>query len=160
VGKAMGETVTTTANTTKANDSTSYGVTYAAGAFYAGVTGETVTGATAAASKIKHSTTAITYDLGMVKVGYALGKTTEGTDYDKANAFSITVPVGALTLAYSSGDGKSKSGTTAEAKTKISQMGAMYSLSKRTTAYFQTGKVTAATITSTNITAIGVKHTF
>jgi hypothetical protein len=94
----LGETFTTTAAPTKTGDSTSYGVTYAAGALYAGITGETITALQT--TKTKNSTTTITYDLGMVKVGYGMGKTATGTDYNKGNAFSITVPVGALTLAF------------------------------------------------------------
>jgi hypothetical protein len=158
VGKAMGETASVNGSA-KTNDSTSYGVTYAAGALYAGVTGETVTGATLTTAKTKNSTTTIIYDLGMVKVGYGLGKTAIGTDYNKGNAFSITVPVGALTLAYSSGDRKVQTGTAAVVTTKVSQYGGMYALSKRTNAYLHTGKQ-SATGTSTNIYAVGVKHDF
>jgi len=156
VGKAMGETVTTTAAPTKTNDSTSWGLTYAAGALYVGTTGETLI--TTATTKTKNSTTTITYDLGMVKVGYGLGKTALGTTYTKGNAMSVTVPVGALTLGYSSGDVKTNSSGT-EVKTKNSEYGAMYALSKRTNAYVQSGKV-SATATSTNVYAIGVKHDF
>ena len=157
VGKAQGETFTTTAAPTKTGDSTSYGVTYAAGDLYAGITGETITAT--ATTKTKNSTTTITYNLGMAKVGYGMGKTATGTDYNKGNAFSITVPVGALTLAFSSGDQKLKVGTAAEVKTKLSQYGAHYSLSKRTTGYLQSGKQSTTT-TSQNIYAVGIKHDF
>jgi predicted porin len=71
---------------------------------------------------------------------------------------SVTVPLGALTLAYSSGDVKTNS-TGTEVKTKVYQYGALYALSKRTNAYLQTGKQ-SATATSTNIYAVGVKHDF
>jgi predicted porin len=94
----------------------------------------------------------------MVKVGYGLGKTALGTAYNKGNAMSVTVPLGALTLAYSSGDVKNNS-TGTEVKTKVSQYGALYALSKRTNAYLQTGKQ-SATATSTNIYAVGLKHDF
>jgi predicted porin len=157
VGKAFGETVTTAAAPTKTGDSTSYGVSYAAGALYAGITGETVVAT--ATTKTKHSTTTITYDLGMAKVGYGLGKTATGTDYNKGNSFSVTVPVGALTLAFSSGDQKAVTAGAAEVKTKISQYGAHYSLSKRTTGYLQSGKQSTTT-TSQNIYAVGIKHDF
>jgi len=158
VGKAMGETATTNALPTKTGDSTSYGVTYGAGPLYAGITGETVIGATAATPKTKNSTTTITYDLGMVKVGYGLGKTTTGATFNKGGAFSVTVPMGALTLAVSSGDRKTNvSG--AEVKTTVSQYGAIYALSKRTSAYLQTGKQSAPA-TSTNMYAIGLRHDF
>jgi predicted porin len=157
VGKAMGETATTTAAPTKTGDSTSWGLTYAAGALYAGATGETIVAT--ATTKTKNTTTTVIYDLGMVKVGYGLGKTVTGNDYNKGNAFSITVPVGALTLAYSSGDRKSVASGAAEVKTKVSQYGALYALSKRTNAYLQTGKQ-SATATSTNIYAVGLKHDF
>jgi predicted porin len=158
IGKSMGETVSVNGSA-KTGDATSYGLTYAAGALYAGVTGETVTGALATSSKTKHSSTTITYDLGMVKVGYGAAKTTIGTDYIKAGAFSVTVPLGAVTLAYTNGDGKAKSGTAAEVKTKYSQVGGMYALSKRTNAYLHTGKQSATTF-SANVYAIGVKHDF
>ena len=157
VGKAMGEASTTAAAPTKTGDSTSWGVTYAAGALYAGVTGETVI--KTAAIKTKHSTTTITYDLGMVKVGFGSGKSTEGTDYDKASAVSISVPVGAATFAYSSGDAKTKDGTAAEVTTKVSQYGVAYSLSKRTMGYLLQGKQ-SATASTTNIYAVGIKHSF
>lgn len=157
VGKAQGETFTTTAAPTKTGDSTSYGVTYASGALYAGITGETITAT--ATNKTKNSTTTITYNLGMAKVGYGLGKTATGTDYNKGNSFSVTVPVGALTLAFSSGDQKLKAGAAAEVKTKVSQYGAHYSLSKRTTGYLQSGKQSTTT-TSQNIYAVGIKHDF
>ena len=158
LGKALGETVTTNANPTKTGDSTSYGVTYAAGPLYAGATGETVTGANAATPKTKNSTTTITYDLGMVKVGYGAGKTTAGNVYNKGGAMSITVPVGALTLSLSSGDRKTNA-SGAEVKTKVSQYDGIYAMSKRTSAYLQTGKQ-SATATSTNIYAVGLRHDF
>jgi predicted porin len=157
VGKAMGETNSVNGSA-KTGDSTSYGVTYASGALYAGVTGETVTGALTTSAKTKNSTTTITYDLGMVKVGYGLGKTTAGTLYNKGNALSVTVPVGALTLAVSTGDRKTNA-SGAEVKTKVSQYGAIYAMSKRTSAYLQTGKQSAPT-TSTNMYAIGLRHDF
>jgi predicted porin len=71
---------------------------------------------------------------------------------------SITVPVGALTLALSSGDRKTNA-SGAEVKTKVSQYGAIYALSKRTSTYLQTGKQ-SATATSTNSYAIGLRHDF
>jgi predicted porin len=157
VGKAMGETNSVNGSA-KTGDSTSYGVTYASGALYAGVTGETVTGALTTSAKTKNSTTTITYDLGMVKVGYGLGKTTAGTLYNKGNALSVTVPVGALTLAVSTGDRKTNA-SGAEVKTKVSQYGAIYAMSKRTSAYLQTGKQSAPS-TSTNMYAIGLRHDF
>ena len=158
VGKALGETIATNLLPTKTGDSTSYGLTYAAGALYAGVTGETITGANAVIAKTKNSTTTITYDLGMVKVGYGTGKTTTGATFNKGGAFSLTVPMGALTLAVSSGDRKTNA-SGAEVKTKVSQYGAIYALSKRTSTYLQTGKQSAKA-TSTNIYAIGLRHDF
>jgi predicted porin len=158
VGKAMGETASVNGSA-KTGDSTSYGVTYASGALYAGVTGETVTGALTTSAKTKNSTTTITYDLGMVKVGYGLGKTTTGNNYNKAGGFSLTVPMGAVTLALSSGDRKSKNGAAAEVKTTVTEYGGMYALSKRTNAYLHIGKQ-SATGTSTNMYAVGVKHDF
>jgi predicted porin len=160
VGKAMGEAATTAAAPTKTGDSTSWGVTYAAGALYAGATGETVIAT--ATTKNKHSTTTITYDLGMAKVGYSAGKTATGTDYTKYNVVSITVPLStSAAVAYSSGDSKNKTGTAAEATTKISQFGGSYSLSKRTMAYLNQGKQTVSGSTTTqNIYAIGIRHAF
>jgi len=156
--KVMGEAGTTAAAPTKTGDSTGYALNYTTGALYAGITGETVT--ETATTKTKNSTTTITYDLGMVKVGYGAGKTTLGTTYTKAGAMSITVPLGAVTLGYSSGDVKAKaSATAAETTTKYSQYGAMYALSKRTNAYLHTGKQ-SATASSQNVYAIGLKHDF
>jgi predicted porin len=159
VGKAMGEAATTAAAPTKTGDSTSYGVTYAAGALYAGITGETITAT--ATTKTKNSTTTITYDLGMVKVGITSTKTTLGTTYAKGSMTSISAPIGAATVWYSSGDLKSvaTAGAT-ESKTKGSQYGVNYSLSKMTYAYLQTGKTSTSATSSTSGYAIGLIKNF
>ena len=160
VSKALGETTTTTASPTKTNDSTAWGLTYANGPLYVGTTSESVTNA-APSNKTKNSSTTITYDLGMAKVGYGISKTALDSTYSKGGMTSITVPVGAITAFYSSGDVKSvASAGAAETKTKASQYGANYSLSKSTYAYVQTGKTSTSATSSTSGYAVGLIKSF
>ncbi len=76
------------------------------------------------------------YDFGAAKVSYAFdGKsTTAGTYSEDAQGFSVTVPMGAVTLGlnyFTRGDNK------------VSEIGATYAFSKRTSLGFATGKQTA-----------------
>jgi predicted porin len=159
VAKAMGETQTTTAAPTKTNDSTSYALNYSNAGLYVGTTSETVI--TTATNKTKNTSTTATYDLGMVKVGITATKTTLGTTYAKGSMTSISAPIGAATVWYSSGDLKSvaTAGAT-ESKTKGSQYGVNYSLSKMTYAYLQTGKTSTSATASTSGYAIGLIKNF
>jgi len=159
VGKAYGETTTTTAAPTKTNDSTSYALNYSNAGLYVGLTSETVT--TTATTNTKNSSNTATYDLGMVKVGITMTKTTLGTAYWKGQMTSISAPLGAATVWYSTGDLKrATSSTSGETKTKSSQFGVNYSLSKMTYAYFQTGKTSTSATSSTNGYAIGLIKNF
>ncbi len=185
LGKAYGNATVTTASPRKEGDSTSWALAYSNGALYAGFTGESVIDAT---SKVKYSSGTVTYDLGMVKIGYGTSKSTDpnatlaeasskpiytggGGDYAptsyKGEMTSITVPInGSLSAFYSTGSLSQDDGTGA-LKTKASQLGANYSLSKRTTVYLQTGKTKtdlpspyAANSMSTSGYALGVLHSF
>jgi len=159
VSKALGETATTTAAPTKTNDSTAWGLNYTNGALYVGTTGETVI--TTATTKTKNSSTTATYDLGVVKVGIGMSKTALGTAYSKGQMTSISAPIGAVTAWYSSGDLKvATSATSGETKTKASQYGFNYNLSKTTYAYVQSGKTSTSATSSTSGYAIGLIKAF
>jgi len=159
IGKALGEATTTTAAPTKTGDSTSYALNYSNAGLYVGTTSETVT--TTATTKTKNSSNTVTYDLGMVKVGITMTKTTLGTAYAKGQMTSISAPLGAATVWYSTGDLKvATSATSGETKTKGSQYGVNYSLSKMTYAYVQTGKTSTSAISSTSGYAIGLIKNF
>ena len=160
IGKALGEATTTTAAPAKTNDSTSYALNYSNAGLYVGTTSETVVAT--ATSKTKHTSTTAIYDFGMVKVGITSTKTALGTAYAKGSMTSISAPIGAVTAWYSSGDLTSRaSATAAESKTKGSQYGFNYSLSKTTYAYVQSGKTsTSATSSSTSGYALGLIKNF
>jgi predicted porin len=159
VSKALGETATTTAAPTKTNDSTAWGLTYTNGALYVGTTGETVI--TTATTKTKNSSTTATYDLGVVKVGIGMSKTALGAAYSKGQMTSISAPIGAVTAWYSSGDLRvATSATSGETKTKASQYGFNYNLSKTTYAYVQSGKTSTSATSYTSGYAIGLIKAF
>ena len=159
VSKALGETTTTTASPTKTNDSTAWALTYANGPLYVGTTSEAVV--TTASSKTKNTSSTITYDLGMAKVGYGVTKTSLTDSSKKGGMTSITVPVGAITAWYSTGDVKiATSATSGETKTKGSQYGLNYTLSKSTYAYLQTGKTSTSATSSTSGYAVGLIKSF
>ena len=159
VAKALGGTATTPTATAKTNDSTSWGLTYTSGGLYVGTTSESVVQSDN--TKEKFSSNTVTYDFGMAKVGYGNTKTVLGVTSVKANATSITVPVNAtITAFYSNGTATSNDGTT-DTKIKASQLGANYTLSKRTYVYLQTGKTsTSGTTESTSGYALGLIHSF
>ena len=159
VAKALGEATTSTASPTKTGDSTSYALNYSNGALYVGTTAETVIAN--ATNKTKNSSNTITYDLGMFKVGIGMTKTALGTAYAKGQMTSVSAPIGAATVWYSSGDLKSAtSATSGESKTKASQYGVNYSLSKMTYAYIQAGKTSTSATANTSGYAIGLIKSF
>jgi predicted porin len=127
---------------------TSIGANYASGALYIGVTSDSING-------LNTTTIGATYDLGMVKLGFhnvSRAATASTTNTDQM--FAISAPVtDALKVAYTSSN--NKQGTAAS--TRGAQMGAYYSLSKRTNAYIVNGSETS---TQKNITAVGISHAF
>jgi len=182
LSKGMGEAATTTAAPTKAGDSTEYGISYSAGALFVGYVSNSVKGGTyanpfagsvvttdaptayagTAGDTIKGTSTTLTYDLGMAKLIYGGTKTTQPylTTSNKGNAYSILVPINALSVSYTSAS-YSTTASAVTTKLKGTQMRAAYSLSKRTTAYFDTAKYsTNGTTASTSGNAFGLIHNF
>lgn len=117
--------------------------------------------AAAVGVSMKQSATGLTYDLGMAKLTYLSAKASLSGDSVKTDQFGISIPVGSITLAYMNGNQTNNDGGTVT-KQKSSQMQAKYSLSKRTTAYFATGSMSATTGTPDKLTqqSIGLAHSF
>lgn len=105
------------------------------------------------------------YDLGVAKV-MALSTSAKAGLTDKGEVktsnFGVSVPMGAITLNATVSNGKYIDSGAASVKTNGYQVGANYSLSKRTTAYalMGQGKNKAATATKHDTFAMGVRHTF
>ena len=160
----------TETNGIKTGDGQGFAINYSAGAFYAGLTSDTVTNtgvvgpanddsiaavrgttpafaatnltliAASTTAKKKTTTTTLTYDLGSAKVSYNTIKASVGADSASTTMYGLSVPLGAVTLLLNTATGKSDS--TTDYKLKGSQYGANYALSKRTTAYFHSGNHT------------------
>jgi len=183
LGKAYGNTETGTgatgANTFKTGDSTSWALNYSTNGLYIGATSESVI-ATSTTDKLKYSSVTATYDFGVAKVGYSttkssstaktLGLTLAAAYEDDFNSYngqstSVTVPVTtALSVYYNTNTLKAQDSTStanATVKVKGTQLGANYSLSKRTTVYLQTGKASYdGSTAATSAYAIGLLHGF
>ena len=115
------------------------------------------------------------YDFGIAKVGLTIndgeagsGSNTQISSY-KANNLSVTVPFGALVPFASMGKAKTTNDTTGVVSEdyKMTQYGARYLLSKRTTAYVMVGttKNNAPAAVSTGFTkdsksVVGIAHSF
>ena len=153
----MGSTATT-------QDSTGFGVGYAAGplAAAADYTSYGANAAVAATGKVLADTrtrVSASYDLGMAKVGLGYQTATNVANVSKKeNVFGVSVPMGALTLgmvvASSKTDGVA--GTN-----KGTDLGAKYALSKRTfiAAAYQTTKAAGATASASKY-RIQLGHSF
>jgi hypothetical protein len=138
-----------------------------------------------ALDKTKASAIAMTYDFGMAKVFYGSSSIKSSTTVAqvKTNTTGVSVPLGAFNVAYavSSEKGTSDgtgvaSGTTVlvddafaagdTAESKGSRLFVTYALSKRTTLYGYSGKVSmdtydgGAVTLKTTTTSVGVKHSF
>jgi len=116
------------------------------------------------------------YDFGMAKVGLTVndgqnGGTSTSTQNSSFTAYNLSVaaPFGALVPFASMGKAKTKNDTTGVVSEdyKMSQFGARYSLSKRTTAYVMVGTTkneapaaVATGYTKDSKTVVGVAHSF
>lgn len=106
------------------------------------------------------------YDLGVAKVMAVSTSAKAGSAADAGKVtttnFGVSAPLGAVTLNATVSNGKYIDGGAAAVKTSGYQVGANYSLSKRTTAYalMGQGKNKAATATKHDTFAVGVRHTF
>jgi len=111
------------------------GVSYVNGPLTAGAAFKSVNDA-ASATKKSNTELMVSYDLGVARVAYGFdGKSaTSGTYSKDANGFSVTVPAGAFTV----GANYFTRGTN-----KVTEVGATYALSKRTSLSVASGKQTA-----------------
>jgi predicted porin len=106
------------------------------------------------------------YDLGVAKVMVLSTSAKAGSAADAGKVtttnFGVSAPMGAVTLNATVSNGKYIDSGAAAVKTSGYQVGANYSLSKRTTAYalMGQGKNKAATATKHDTFAVGVRHTF
>jgi len=178
----------------KTGDGTGFAINYTSGPLYVGFTTDTVkntgiafgmnddsvaavagTSAAVAAStntiiaaseteKNKLTTSTVTYDLGMAKVGYSKTKMSVGSESLSTSMTSISVPLGAVSVFYSSSNGDITSGaTTGTTSLKGSQYGINYPMSKRTVAYMHAGRLTADLtdldmVKKVNNYGIGIHH--
>jgi predicted porin len=125
-----------------------------------------------AESKVKQDSILASYDFGVAKVVATHNETktttvgTAGSAKREDTTIGVSVPVGKFTLLaqYGEGDQKPANGS---AKTKVDgyQLGALYSLSKRTTVYglygdHETKVDGAATKAEADAFAVGVRHSF
>jgi len=114
--------------------------------------------------KNKLTTSTITYDLGMAKVGYSKTKMSVGAQSLSTSMTSVSVPLGQASVFYSSSNGDITSGSTLGAvDLKGSQYGVNYALSKRTVTYIHAGRLTAdltSTSKKVNNYGIGIHHSF
>lgn len=182
---ALGETVTSGVGK-KLNELTAFRLTYANGPIAAGFATENVKNALAAIGEIKFADQSIlkapgvdkrnannmfaSYDLGVAKLSLVNNSskfTSAGTPATKwkASTMSVSAPMGAVTLFGSFGSGKITSeGTTDNIKLDTLQLGASYTLSKRTNAYVFVGqtksKATGDTVDKLSQGVLGVRHSF
>jgi predicted porin len=148
--------------------------------------GETVTTPSAADAKASLNQYIGSYNFGVATVTYLIndGESKQNiasgtgatavaagaTTKFKSNQLTVSAPIGAYTLRYSTGNLSTNSPYTAGAldsvKVKGSQFGASYALSKRSTVYAMTGKTkdTGSAASAWNAqrssTAIGLAHAF
>jgi len=117
--------------------------------------------------KQKSSSSTLTYDLGMAKVGYTSVTSKLGTDKVTSTSYAISAPVTtSLTVAYTSNTGKGSVATQGDLiKLKGSQLGAYYALSKRSQLYFLSNSLEANVAAGTAIiksssSSFGINHSF
>jgi predicted porin len=123
-------------------------VNYANGGLYAGYSTNNFGAA-------KATSAALTYDFGVAKIGYTSIDSTSAAGVKTTDStYTIGAPVGPVNLGLSAG-----TNTVAAAKANNAQLGASYSLSKRTSVYAVYGKSSNTTDSVTN-TAFGVAHNF
>jgi predicted porin len=106
------------------------------------------------------------YDLGMAKLAVLSTKAEAGTDADAGEVnttnFSVTVPMGALTLTATASNGDYKDSGAAKVDLSGYMLGASYAFSKRTNAYAFVGeaKNKATTAGKHETMAVGLRHSF
>jgi predicted porin len=160
-GYGLGENKTVAAG---ADSVTSLKAQYANGPIMAGIAFQTEKLGGAPVS-LKHTLVAGSYDLGVAKINAGFNTSKFGTLKDSEYSFGATVPMGAFSLAGSYGSSKTKIAGLSASKASAFGVQGIYSLSKRTSAYVglqnaKTENAAGATITKTNLFALGLRHTF
>jgi predicted porin len=104
----------------------------------------------------------VTYDAGFAKFAYAadVSGTYAATVARKRSEFSVSVPMGALTLAASTGTRQGSSDGSTLVRAKANEFNASYALSKRTTVNAAYGSFTTNAGASQSANTIKVVHTF
>jgi predicted porin len=98
----------------------------------------------------------------MAKITYHDGKIMNNGRGVKTNMTGIAVPMGALTLMYTSGTGRANTAG-GDTTLKGTQFGGNYALSKRTVAYLHANNSTstrANVATKVNGYGLGIHHSF
>jgi hypothetical protein len=136
---------------------TLYGANYANGPL-AAMIDVTSYGSAAAAAADKRTRAGVSYDLGMARVGLGMESNNNGAaaDADKT-LFSVSVPMGAITLGGVYATTKTDGGSTA----KGYDLSAQYALSKRTYVALQTQSIKAASgANAATATRVQLAHSF
>jgi len=103
-----------------------------------------------------------TYDAGFAKFAYAadVSGTYTAAVQRKRSEFSVSVPMGALTLAASTGTRQASSDGSTYVRAKANEFNASYALSKRTTVNAAYGNFTTRTGAAQSANTIKLVHTF
>ena len=159
-----------TTTNTDAGDSMGWGISFNAGAFAAGVAGETTKNtalsdglqSVAAASKtdsLKKTGYGASYNFGVAKVSINGLKATSGASNINSFGYGASVPFGAVTLNASFSNLKDK-GLSNDSYSAY-QIGTNYAFSKRTSAYLLINNLKNTTDSHTiTINSLGVVHNF
>jgi predicted porin len=160
ISYGLGENKTAAAGADKL---TAFKVQYANGPIMAGIAYQNEK---TAATSLKHTLVAGSYDLGVAKInaGYNTSSLRLGGK-DTEMQLGVTVPMGAVSVALGYGNSKVKTAGLTTAKGSSLGLQAIYSLSKRTSAYVglvNTSVKNGAGVTTNKLstTAVGLRHTF
>ena len=140
--------------TTNAKSTNVYSVNYANGPLSASYQIKSAAVSSGSTVKKTQNEFAVTYDAGVVKVGYGWDdKTTTATTDKTASGFSVTAPMGAITVGAQ---------RFARGNMKQTDVGAVYALSKRTSVSIAQGTMKGRATTSLNgtQTRLRLNHTF
>jgi hypothetical protein len=163
----IGAIATVASSSTKADASTAFGLTYAAGPFAAALD---ISNLQETVSSLGNNATVTSigagYDLGVAKVGlvYQTAKG-DGKANTYSNILSVSVPVGAMTLGAAYGKRSATTNGAFSAKETLhNQLSANYALSKRTNVYFaySNKNVAGSTVDAKDAkeTGVGIAHSF
>lgn len=158
---------------TSTGNSTGFGLSYATGGLSIGFASETTTNGTLAYANqsggldtVGSGTTDVTktaygasYDLGVAKIAFQGVNAKNTADSIETTGYGIHVPFGAFAVNVSGSNMNAKETGQPTKKFTGDQIGASYSLSKRTSIYFLNAEYKAST-KNLKQTSIGVNHAF